>query len=428
MEVAGQEFNPNESSAGNAPMLRRIHLQNFMSVKEAVIDLAPLTIFVGPNASGKSVIFKALVSLSRLLGPWPVRGPKGEFTLDPAVGLDDIVWRGNSGLPIIFRVWFADDADEEPGYTLELRKDIRGWNVFGERIKVGVQWIDTFKRPFEHETERRGTMIWGGRAPYRGTLCHLVRPYRNDERAAPAILPLLDFAERFGGIWRYRPSASDIGSFTEAGKDQSRTQPLVRENGWGLPLALQLLQGNDRHRFEAIEHDLHRLFPHIRFINFDSERYGVRIAFTTDRSEDIVPASQESDGVLLTTFLLWRLYTAEPNLRVCLEEPENGVHPHLLHERLRLLQRFAQGDTERPPLQLFSATHSSDFLSAIVDRPAMIDAVRLVEFDPELGTTVHSLKDVNQLDVLLKVFRENLGELWWSGAIGAVPDLREPAK
>lgn len=51
-------------------MIHKIHIENFMSLKDVSVDLEPLTIFVGPNGSGKSALFKAFVLLSKLLnGP-----------------------------------------------------------------------------------------------------------------------------------------------------------------------------------------------------------------------------------------------------------------------------------------------------------------------------------------------------------------------
>jgi predicted ATPase len=403
-------------------MLRKLNVENFMSLRNTTVDLSPLTIFIGPNASGKSAIFKALVTLSKLLHQFPVRGPQGEFALEPDVTLDHLVWRGNSGLPIIFRAWFADDVREEPSYTLELIKESRGWSVRREKIWLGSRWFDSSLEALEFPTERRGTITFS--APHRATISHLVYPYRNDEAARPIISPFLDFSERFGFCWRYRPSASDIATFFRHA-DTVETQerlPFVGENGVGLPAVLQRLQGQNRELFQAIEHQLSQIFPHIRFINFQSERLGVRLAFTTVRSEDLVPAPQESDGVLLTTFLLWRLFTAEPTLTTCIEEPENGAHPYFLKERYRLIHRFAYGDSGYPPVQLLVATHSPDFLSAIEQPAEAVDAVRLVEFDPTAGTKVYGLRDIAEISTLMSVFRDNLGDLWWSGAIGGVPN------
>src|SRR5437667_10248171 len=122
-------------------MVRKIEFQNFMSLKDVTIDLDPLTIFVGPNAAGKSAIFKGLVALSRLLGGVPVRSSQGEFFLEYGVNLNNLVWGGDTSLPIRFRVWFADDL-AEPGYFLELSKQTVGWSVTRERIRSEGGWIE----------------------------------------------------------------------------------------------------------------------------------------------------------------------------------------------------------------------------------------------------------------------------------------------
>ncbi len=227
-------------------MIKRLRVQNFMSLKDTTIELSPLTVFIGPNASGKSATFKALVALSKLLRQFPVQGTQGEFSLESAVTLDRMVWQGNSGLRITFEIWFSDDPDDKPGYTLELAKEARGWMVHRERLRLDDRWFDSQEDVLEFPTERRGTLRF--EAPNRATLCHLVYPYRNDRQAFPVISPFLEFSERFGQVWRYRPSASDIASFwahnqTEGGRERL---PFVRENGGGLALVLQGLQGQDR--------------------------------------------------------------------------------------------------------------------------------------------------------------------------------------
>jgi len=281
-------------------------------------------------------------------------------------------------------------------------------------MQLGDRWFDSSEQAFEHDTERLGPKRW--KAPYRATLCHLVRPFASDQAASAAIAPLLALQKRFGETRRYRVSAAAITAFASPPKDSDDV--FVNETGWGLPLVLQRLQGETRPIFERIERHLCSIFPHIRLINIQSERFGTGLAFTTNRSEDLVPASQESDGVLLTTFVLWRLYTGTRNLKVCLEEPENGLHPYLLAERYRLLRGFAHS-SEGP--QLLTATHSPDFISAIENPNEIVESIRVLEFDSAHGTRVHALQESAELETLLRVFQNNLGELWWSGAIGAVP-------
>jgi len=45
-------------------MIRRLHLKNFRSVKSASVNIAPLTVIVGENSSGKSVLSRAIAMLA----------------------------------------------------------------------------------------------------------------------------------------------------------------------------------------------------------------------------------------------------------------------------------------------------------------------------------------------------------------------------
>lgn len=402
-------------------MIRRIEIENFMSLKNVSVDLEPLTIFIGDNGSGKSAIFKALVTVSRLLHRFALRGSKaGDFTLEGAI-FDDIVWGGDSGLPIKFRVWFEEDKDPtSPGYILELRKDARGWSVSREKIPAGDTWIEIDENhPFQHLTERGDT--WVHKPPLRGALRFVVHPFVNDSRALPAIEPVLQMTERFGYAYRYRPSASDIASFvkhpTEPGRKIS-----VAENGWGVAAELQTLQGSDRDLFGEIEKAICRVFPHIKGIGFENDWRGVRLSFKTDRSEDLIPAPLESDGVLLATFLFWRLYTGGPHFKICLEEPENGLHPFLLAERFQLLKHFAYPAAGRPAVQLLVATHSPEFLRAVKAYPlALRKEIRLVEFTKASGTSIKELSSFRDAGKLIEEYLVKIHETW-------EPILRDWAK
>ena len=47
-------------------MLKRIKIQGYKSLMDLEVDLKPLSVFVGPNASGKSNFLDALQLLSRM--------------------------------------------------------------------------------------------------------------------------------------------------------------------------------------------------------------------------------------------------------------------------------------------------------------------------------------------------------------------------
>src|SRR5262245_37868477 len=101
-------------------MLRELAVRGFKSLVEIrPIILAPLTLFLGPNAAGKSNLLDALQVLSRMatantlaeaLGP-PVRGlPLEAFTF-PEGGLPALLARSPEDPPR-FRLW-AEVADED---------------------------------------------------------------------------------------------------------------------------------------------------------------------------------------------------------------------------------------------------------------------------------------------------------------------------
>lgn len=380
-------------------MLRKVRFQNFMSLRDVSIDLEPLTVFIGPNGAGKSAIFKALVTVGRLIGGAPVRGRKGEFQLEPGVGFDEMVWGGDAGLPIIFSLWLDTD-DDEPGYTLELRKRAEGWSVVRERIRTAANdWIEVAaNHPFEHATEHGQPEVYS--PPLPAPLRYLVYRFSGDPAALPSIKPILELRERFGRTLRYRPGASNIASFVSRPIEPGKTIH-VGSDGWGLAAALQDIQGNDRKTFEAIEGDLHKLFPYIRTINFDSDWQGVRLSFGTDRNQNAVNAPLESDGALLATFLLWRLHTAGSSIITCLEEPEYGLHPELLAPRYELLRRFATAKED--PVQILVATHSLELLRVMhTHHSVLFKEVRMVKFIPNTGSRVGKPGSFKEMGKLLE--------------------------
>ncbi len=366
--------------------IRRIRVENFISIRSADIDLEPVTIFVGLNGAGKSAIFRALTTVSRLLHGAPLRSERGEFALEQGVTFDDLVWRGNSGLPICFRIWFEGDPDDDPSYEVTLAKRAEGWGVARERFRLDDRVVEIDDgHPFEYPTESQGDKLL--RTPLRASLRTLVNFSANDSVARPYLEPILGVAERLGQSWRYRPSASDIAAFVAPPSGQ-KERNFVRENGRGLALELQSLQGADRATFTAIEADLAGVFPHIRSLGFKADWQGVRLTYSTTRSEDPVPAPLESDGVLLATFLLWRLHTGGQNLRVCLEEPESGLHPDLIEARFALLKRFADTARDAQAVQILVSTQSKEFVRTVKSHPAEFTRMlRSVEFDSGSGTT-----------------------------------------
>lgn len=47
--------------------LEKVHIENFLSLRNVTLPLKPLTVLVGPNASGKSNVLSVLYSLKSMV-------------------------------------------------------------------------------------------------------------------------------------------------------------------------------------------------------------------------------------------------------------------------------------------------------------------------------------------------------------------------
>ena len=67
--------------------LGQVHIENFLSLRDVDLPLKPLTILVGPNASGKSNVLSALWHLKKII--------TAEKLL-PVEDIQDLLWAGEA--------------------------------------------------------------------------------------------------------------------------------------------------------------------------------------------------------------------------------------------------------------------------------------------------------------------------------------------
>jgi predicted ATPase len=68
--------------AGRRPFISRVRLKNYKSIAECDVSLGPLTILIGPNASGKSNFLDALAFLARAISTTPSQAIEERGGLD----------------------------------------------------------------------------------------------------------------------------------------------------------------------------------------------------------------------------------------------------------------------------------------------------------------------------------------------------------
>jgi predicted ATPase len=193
----------------------------------------------------------------------------------------------------------------------------------------------------------------------------------------------------------------------------------LQNNGAGLPAVLTTLQDNHPERFDDFNKDLRRWMPEFDRVLFDTPQQGHRsILLRTKHGGYSVRAKEVSHGTLLGLALLTLCHLPRPPSILGLEEPDRGIHPRLLREvydsLLRLTTPEAFGDS-RPAVQVIVTTHS----------PYMVDLFRddlqhvVVTKKEQLEATFVRVADLPDVDEILR--GAPLGEAWYSGILGGVP-------
>jgi predicted ATPase len=100
-------------------------------------------------------------------------------------------------------------------------------------------------------------------------------------------------------------------------------------------------------------------------------------------------------------------WTARHSALIAIEEPENGLHPHLSEHIVQIL-RAASEDR-----QMIITTHSPAFLD-------FLEPDEIILCDKKDGFTKLKLaSDIVEIQTFRKHFR--LGELWVQGTLGGIP-------
>lgn len=139
--------------------------------------------------------------------------------------------------------------------------------------------------------------------------------------------------------------------------------------------------------------------------DFNAEVSDGEVTLYITEGDFSVPAHRLSDGTLRYIFLLTILCDPDPPPLVCLEEPEIGIHPDLLHKLAELLVEASAR------MQLIVTTHSNSLMDSLSEHPEAI----IVCEKHEGRTTMKRLS----AEELAEWFGEySLGDLWSKGSIG----------
>lgn len=174
--------------------------------------------------------------------------------------------------------------------------------------------------------------------------------------------------------------------------------------------------------FAALTAEVRRLFPEYAALVLES-RPGDRVAlgFTLIGEVGTVTAENLSQGTLHTLGVLALAFAPQPPSILCIEEIDRGVHPRMLREIRDAFYRLsypASFGLTRAPVQVIATTHSPYLLDLFRDHPEEIIITQ------KHGREAHFERLADRPDLPHLLEEGSLGDLWFSGILGGVPEER----
>ncbi len=395
-------------------LLHSLRFENFLSYgPEGVqLELEPLNILIGQNASGKSNLIQAiellraasngLAAFLRQGGgvvEWLYKGGRNLATAEVAASvdypaLDDQLQHilsftvDGQQLEIVDEAVNSTIVSKRPGMPTVYYSYGHGEPAVAVRVSTVSGYEET------------PTLRWG-KQPITG-----IKPDASilSQRTDPDVYPQFNYlAEQYRAIKVYR-------DFSLEGQNSMRRPQLadlpadfLEEDGRNLSLVLSRLQHWGL--LETISEKLRAVYEDVDRISVNLDGGTVQTYIYERGMSSAIPAARLSDGTLRYLCLLAILYHPTPPPLICLEEPEIGLHPDLISGLAKMLKEASQRT------QLIVTTHSDLLVSKFSDTP---EAVVVCERTPN-GTTLERL-DTSKLGFWLEEY--SLGEVWMKGAIG----------
>jgi len=333
-------------------MLKRLRLRNFLSFREESVEFGKVSVFIGPNASGKSNIVKALKLLRNHFTygvPVPDESRPGELPFgDLAHGFNVY---GSVELEVSL------DLGTDVVYTLSLSRD-----GYEEKVLSNGENIYSFssRSLSGYYRVRGGTITSTPIAGYQSVTLSLRTPdglveaigkslptsiLRSPPPDADESLVKLSAFFRSVGVFRFSPDSIRLRSSVSA-------PPFIGYDGSNLARFILHLYLERRKLFASVEEAVKSLVPEVEEIVPHIEGNEVEIWVKSKNLLHPLRPDYISDGTLRLIALVTVL-SAGFSL-VAIEEPENYIHPHLLEAVANLARKSRS--------QIVITTHSPRLL------------------------------------------------------------------
>lgn len=388
--------------------LHSIRLQNILSYgSEGVrLELEPLNVLIGPNASGKSNLIEAVSLLAAaprdLLAPFRDGGGAAQ----------DWLWKGGDEFPVaeiaVVLEYGAGEVARAPlvyrlAFTVsELRLRIVEEELFArdaeqrflKRDRIGSELIISPKGllPVKHSRDKL--------EPQQSVLSQVRDPFSYPQ--------LTYLGDQFGKISFFRKWSLGRDNPLRRPQEVNLPDDFLLEDVSNLGLVLNDLQNRPGTKRLLLE-KLKAFYEEVEDVTTKVQGGTIQVFFHEKGLSRPVPAARLSDGTLHYLCLLTILLHPDPPPLLCIEEPELGLHPDVIPTIADLLVDASQRT------QLIVTTHSETLVSRLSEIP---ESIVICERDQQ-GTSLRRLEP-EKLKVWLDQYNYMymLGELWRMGEIG----------
>jgi predicted ATPase len=352
-------------------MIQSVTIENFKSFERATLPLAPLTLLIGANASGKSNAIEAMQLLAWLASGRPVTDllyAVREEELSLRGGLNDLVWAVGNEITLGCE---AIDNSLEP-FRVSLEVTPAGLRITGAPVILGTMVLpgsQAAQADINKFIERLKE------APAEGKIETVIQ---NLERQATQI-----------AIHESDPLARALRGilFLDADPRRMRQYSYIQEtqlkrDGSGLSSVLCHVTEQEGQKARVLE--IIRFLPEqdisdIAYLKTQRDEVMVQLRETFGGREVLRDAALLSDGTVRVLAIAAALFSVPEGSILVIEEIDNGVHPSRAEHLLAQIQKVAK---ERS-LRVLLTTHNPALLDAM-PLEAIPDIVACYR-DPERG-------------------------------------------
>ena len=376
-------------------MLKRIKIRGYKSLVDLELNLKPLSVLVGPNASGKSNFLDALQLLSHIatnrtlkeaFDP-PYRGrPLESFTFGQA-GIENLLKQETVSFSIEVDVQLSqtvidtvnrqirdmkrttsntskanEQTSKEPlsvsEKNLRYRIEIEMLPRLGI-LRVADEYLAALntngelskrRKPFLEQLDNRLHLRMEGQA----------RPTHYERGLNYSILSMSHHPPHYPHLIAMQQELASWFTFYLEPRERMRLPNPVKAArhiglmGEDLAAFLNTLQALNKQQFQSVQKLLHNMIPSVTDIEVSINKLG-EVELDLREGGKLVSARILSEGTLRILGLLALVGAEEPPTLIGFEEPENGIHPR----RIRRIARFLETRMLLKDIQFIVTTHSS---------------------------------------------------------------------